>query len=217
MNARTKNILICVAVVVACLAVGFFAGRATRKETTKIVVRYEKGETIHDTVTISEPVVVKLVDTANIIRQCVRDGIYAELFPNKTVIDTQYIEVTREDTTAMLADWATERTYSESLFDIDTLGKCDISLTVQYNRLAALSYTYTPIQKTTTITTEKKRVVSPFIGLGVMTNPTDFGNSLMPSASVGFYIVEHYGVTLQYSRYIKNKENIVGLMLNYKW
>lgn len=217
MNARTKNILICVAVVVACLAVGFFAGRATRKETTKIEVRYEKGETIHDTVTISEPVVVKPVDTANIIQQCVADGIYAELFPKKTVIDTQYIEVTREDTTAILADWATERTYSESLFDIDTLGKCDVSVSVQYNRLAALSYTYTPIQKTTTITTEKKRVVSPFIGLGVMTNPTDFGNSLMPSASVGIYIKERYGLTVQYARYIKNKENIVGLMLNYKW
>lgn len=202
----------------ACLAIGFFAGRATKKETTKIEVRYEKGETIHDTVTITEPVEVEpVVDTASIIQQCIRDGIYAELFPNKTVIDTQYIEVTREDTTAMLADWATAKTYNESLFDIDTLGRCDVSLTVQYNRLAALSYTYTPIQKTTTITTEKKRVVSPFIGLGVLTNPTDFGNSLMPSASVGIYIVEHYGVTLQYSRYIKNKENIVGLMLNYKW
>lgn len=215
MNIKPKNFLVVLAVVLICLITGFFIGRAVIKETTKIEVRYKKGETIHDTLTISGPVMVKPIDTAKIIEQCVADGIYQELFPEKTV--TEYVEITKEDTTAVLANWATSKTYNESLFDIDTLGRCDISLSVQYNRLADLSYTYTPVQKTTTVTTIKKKWFSPFIGVGIMTNPADFANSLMPSVNAGFFIKERYGVNLQYARYIKAKENIIGLSVSYKW
>lgn len=218
MNIKLKNILIGLAIVLICLAIGFFVGRAVKKETTKIEIRYEKGDPIHDTITVSGPVAVtEPIDTAKIIQQCIANGIYYELFPDKTVVDTQYIEITKSDTSAILVDWATAKAYEEILFDLDTLGRCDISLSVQYNRLADLSYTYTPVQKTTTVTTIKKKWFSPFIGVGIMTNPTDFANSLMPSVNAGFFIKERYGVNLQYARYIKAKEHIIGLSVSYKW
>ncbi|MBO6062964.1 MAG: hypothetical protein J6P62_03205, partial [Bacteroidales bacterium] len=94
MNKTSKAIL-----AVALGAGLFIGGYYTCKKTTpeKIVEHtvYEKLPPIHDSIPypvyISETVPV---DPARIIQQCVRDGVFTELFPERirTITDTVYLE-----------------------------------------------------------------------------------------------------------------------------
>jgi hypothetical protein len=211
--------LILVAVLCICSIVGgFFLGRSRIKEPKPtIVTEYVNGPTMHDT--INKPVpynVILPIDTAGIIQQCVRDGIYTELFPTKII--TEYIEVTKEDTSIIMRDWATTRQYAETLFDIDTIGKCDIQAEVQYNRLKRLSYDYTPVIKTVTITETKIKTFSPFVGLNMACNPwrsqeMDFIGGI----NGGFFIKEKYGLQFQYNHAFNTNKDFLGINLLYKF
>lgn len=197
---------------------GFYLGRKTIKEPkprTEIV--YIKGETIIDSIPYPVPkYVVKPSDTADIIMACVRDGIYTELFPERVV--TEYIEISKKDTTDIIRDWGTKRMYSETLFDIDTVGKCVVDASVQYNRLSLLSYRYTPITKTVTITENRVKLFSPYVGFGMLIK-NDFSayTNLMPMFNAGFFIKEKYGINLQYVRDFGTTNNIYGVSLQYKF
>ena len=156
-----------------------------------------------------------MFDTADIIRQCVRDGIYAELFPVKVV--TKYIEVTREDTTAIMKDWATTRSYREVLFDSDTAGSCDVTVEVQYNRIKGIGYNYRPVYKTVTVTKTERKFFSPFVGLGVIVSPYPGTIDIGGSVQAGAFFKDRVGVYLQYERLAGTKRDIFGLGGMYKF
>ncbi|MDR0756465.1 MAG: hypothetical protein LBF85_01290, partial [Tannerella sp.] len=76
--------------------------------------------------------------------------------------DTVYVDrvmYTREvvDTAAIIADYELKRSYAPVLFD-DVYGRLALSLSVQYNRVSALSYEFTPVVKTV----YRERVWQPF-------------------------------------------------------
>lgn len=219
MEKEKKLQIICVIIGILIFSViGFYLGRKTiNSGTPKTEIVYIKGENITDSIPYPVPYeVIKPADTADIIRRCVRDGIYSELFPEKIV--TEYIEITKDDTTEIIRDWGTKRLYSEQIFDIDTVGQCTINASVQYNRLTLLSYSYIPVTKVTTITNTKVKLFSPYIGAGVLVNNdiSDYMN-LIPTVSAGFFIKEKYGINVQYGKMLKNKNNLYGISLLYKF
>lgn len=218
MTKKEKWQLVFVAIVLVVIGVlCFFLGRSTIKvPAEKIKIEYVQGPTIRDTIKYPQPYIVERpIDTVDIIRQCIRDGIYTELFPTKTI--TEYIEVTREDTTGILEDWATKRHYSETIFDSDTLGKCVINTEVQYNRMRMLGYSYTPVYKVVTETNYIVKKFSPFVGIGGMINP--FDKEILPTCGLnaGFFIKEHYGFQLQYQYEFKYRNNFIGGNIMYKF
>lgn len=195
----------------------FYLGRKTIKEPApKVITEYIKGETIHDSITVPVPYkVVEPIDTLGIIQQCVKDGIYAEMFPTKVI--TEYIEVDKSDTTTIMKDWATRRYYSEVLFDSDTLGTCKFDSEVQYNRLKVMSYEFTPVTKTITKTEYKVKVFSPFIKAGALINPWDEKMNPMGDVGVGFFIKEKYGFDLEYQHAFSSKDDYIGASIFYKF
>ena len=190
------------------IALGFYMGRKREPDViVKTVTEYVELPPIHDTIDKPVPYKVKVpADTADIIRTCIRDGLYAELFPGKEPADTVYI--TKEDTTAILRDWAAQRLYSETLFDIDTLGRCTFNAEVQYNRLSNMNYTFIPIQKQTTVTTRSVRTFLPYIGGGLTMNE-------MYMAQGGIFIKQDFGMAVQYIYDNKTKTNAYGALFLY--
>jgi len=213
-----KEIIAYIVIIIVLLLIGFFVGRKTAEGKVTVETEYITLPPIHDTVPDPYPVEVKKpVDTASIIQDCVKKGIYAELFPYKKETDTVY---TSRDTAQIVYDWASERKYRETLFDIDTIGRCELNILVQYNRLDTMTYTYTPVQRQTTITKEKIRTVSPFIGIGTSTSiapNTEVGKHTSADIEVGVFIKEKYGVALEYQYEILNGSHNVGGMFYYKF
>lgn len=128
---------------VVCLMVGFFVGRSTIDTTTK--VEYIKGPTVSGSVSPTLFIPVK------------------EEKPNIQYRDTgsiKYINIPI-DTAAIIADWELKRTYSLVAFDNKTQGKLELFPTIQFNRLSALDYNFTPIIERQTV--YKTKVWQPFV------------------------------------------------------
>ena len=181
-----------IAIVAALLfGLGFFIGRKKDPDVViKTEIKYVELPPVHDT--ISNPVPYKVVapaDSANIILSCIKSGRFAELFP-KSNPDTVYI--TKEDTAAVLKDWATERLYCETLFDSDTLGRFKFDAKVQYNKLEKFDYVFTPIQKQTEKTIRVTRKFLPYAGAGVGTNSSVI-------AQGGMFFHQDAGFAVQYN------------------
>jgi hypothetical protein len=189
---------------------GFYLGRKTIKiPQPGVEIVYDTLPPIHDSIPYPKPVtVLRPIDTANIIKQCVKDGIYQELFPEKII--TQIVEVTKDDTTAIIKDWATKRYYSEKVFDIDTVGKMTVDAEVQYNRLKMVGYDYRPVQKTVTETRYVVKAFRPFIGVGGAVNPWDEKKDPQGAVSAGFFIKEKVGFEVDYQHSFKSKNDYVG-------
>lgn len=204
--------------IVGFILLGFYLGRTTvDKKEPDTIVKYIKGDEIHDSISYPVPYeVIKPADTANIIKQCVKDGIYFDLFPEKTVIE--YVEVTKEDTSRILEDWASKRLYKETLFDIDTVGSCVVDFSVQYNRLSLIRYTYTPVIKNVNNNIYKVNLFSPFVGGGLLAIPHKEYLDLGLSIDGGFFIKEKYGLKLQYGYMLNQDRNsIIGASFLYKF
>ena len=216
-NKKIQLIFVLIAAMAFGL-IGFYLGRKTVKDgEVRTDIVYVEGKTIRDSIPYPVPkYVIKPADTADIIRVCVRDGIYSELFPERVV--TEYVEITKEDTAEFIRDWGTKRMYSEILFDADSLGKCIVDASVQYNRLLMLSYKYTPVIKTVTITENRMKYFSPYVGVGAFLK-NNFSNHLnvIPTINAGFFIKEKYGLHLQYCRDFGTRDNIYGASLLYKF
>ena len=216
MNKR-YTIIVFVASLLLAIGVGFLLGRGTINTKDSVTtIKYIKGEKITDS--IEKPVpyfVLKPVDTLSVIQDCIKKGIYSELFPEKTNIE--YVIITKEDTSAIVQDWGTKRLYHETLFDIDTVGKCEIDAEVQYNRLSLIGYSYLPIQKEIHTTTNKIKIFSPFIGIGVNRICWPDNKDWLLNANFGFFIQEKYGVNLQYNRSLDYKTNYIGASILYKF
>lgn len=192
---------------------GFYLGRTIIKvDKPDPDIVYIPGDTIRDSIPKPIPFYVEApVDTADIIKQCVKDGIYYELFPEKTKTVTEYIEVTKDDTTAIMRDWATKRAYSEVLFDSDTIGNCTVNIETQYNRVNNIDYTFVPVIKTITYKEETIKLFSPYVGGGVMLNPWDDAMNPIVNVKAGFFIKEKHGIQLDAGHALKSKEDFIGI------
>lgn len=195
-------------VAIVFIAIGFLLGRCTSTREKEIVTEYVELPPIHDTIVTLKPYkVIQPIDTLDMLKQCIKDGIYSELFPERVVNDTIF---TREDTSVILKDWASRRYYTQELFNNDTIGKCNVDFSVQYNRVDTFSYTYIPIQKNTSVTEYKTPLISPFIGIGAMSNPSF-------DAEAGIYIKENFGIAFKYQYEINENKHNFGGMLIYKF
>ena len=108
----------------------FLLGRATVKQTSEVV--YTKGKEVVGSAPITLPT--------------------REIKPFEPILPYKYIfinntQIAIVDTAKIISDYIAERSYSIALFD-NLHGKLDISPTIQYNRLTAIPYTFTPIEKT---------------------------------------------------------------------
>ena len=121
-----KNLTITITIAL----IAFLIGRASVKQTHEIV--YTKGKEVTGNVHISLPT-KEIQPIAPILP-------YKYIFINNTQAEIV-------DTAKIIQDYIAERTYSLTLFD-NLLGKLDINPTIQYNKLTALPYTFTPIEKT---------------------------------------------------------------------
>ena len=137
------------------IALGFIAGRCTTKPIGKI--EYVKGETVHDTIPKPVPYLVEV--PADPVLPTKPDTIKV---PGKPGHITQVV-----DTTQIIAEFVKRNSYRETLFDSDTLGTMIVDAQVQYNQLQKLGYTFTPVQKQ--ITTERKKVFTPFLSVSANT------------------------------------------------
>ena len=187
--------------IVGLFILGIYIGKKTTKP--QIIEHTEYITLPPQTDTIPPVIIKETVDTANLIKQCIKDGIYQELFPEKIVYLTDTITFDKTDSTKIMQDWVTKREYEATLFDVDTLGKCDIKTTVQYNRLGTINYTFTPIQKQTTTTEVVTRKYLPFIGGGITTFPS-------VGVEAGLFINQSYGFAVDGSYYF-NPNKIEGL------
>lgn len=143
----------------------------------------------------------------NVILSCIKSGKYYELFPER--VRDSIIYVTKEDTTNVLLDWATERWYSEKVFDSDTLGTGVVNARVQYNRLTWLGSTFTPVQKVV-ITPQPLKKYAPFFGGGITTMPSFITQG-------GLFINDKYGFSALYMYDWNVKTHIVGTTFLYKF
>jgi hypothetical protein len=187
--------VIALAIFVIAWVFGFFIGRKTISEIEKTV--YVKGETITDTVEIPYPVREEI-------------PVYVQ-FPARH--DTLYIDnivyITETvDTLAIIADYIIKRSYDVPLFDNQN-GKADVSLDVQYNKLAGLSYTFTPIREVQYISV--KKVFQPYISASYST----FG---VVGIGGGFFR-NNFGVEYQYLRDLQNRygDSQTGHQFGVKW
>ncbi|WP_065218013.1 MULTISPECIES: hypothetical protein [Butyricimonas] len=157
-----KKLIICC---VVCLALGFFLGRWSTE--VKEIIRYVEGKTIRDTITRFVPDTVYLAGELRYKYVYKRDTVYRDV----PVVDRD------ETVKATVGDWNLIRDYKRILFDNNN-GKLSVDLSVQYNELQRLSYSFTPVHEEATII--KQMVFVPFISASFYSN-----NSF--SAGGGFF------------------------------
>ena len=202
--------------ILGILISGFFIGRSTIKVKEITTIEYIKGDTIRDTLYYPKPYKEILpIDTLSIIKQCIKDGIYQELWPEKVI--TEYIEITKEDTSKIMKDWASKRLYNEKLFQNDSLGSCSVEAEVQYNRMRLIGYNYVPITKEITETKYLTKTFSPFVGAGYVTNPWDDVRNPIINLNGGIFIKEKYGIQLQLMHALKSKDDYIGASILLKF
>lgn len=182
---------------VICLAVGFFVGRSTIDTKTKI--EYVKGETITGSVspTQFEPIKEEKPDKP--------------LLPYIQYRDTGSVRYMPIDSAAyaklVIADYELKRTYKLTPFDNKTQGKLELFPVIQYNKLSALDYNFTPIIERQTI--YKTKVWQPFISGSYSTlNYINIGGGV-------FY--HNLGLEYQYQKSLGNQSDGHILGLKYKF
>ena len=146
-----------IAIVVVAFVAGFFLGRKTIDVKEKI--EYVKGETIRDTIVISQPTFVEIPAKPK----------YIYKYDTIVVDNIQYISE-KVDTSAIIQDYILMRTYEFNVFNSPTLGKFDAKQQIGYNKLLSFDYTFTPIAKQ--VTQYREPLFTPFVTAGYSTNQT---------------------------------------------
>lgn len=188
MKNTTSALLILLA-----LIIGFFIGRSTVNTVTE--VKYVKGETVRDTIRKEVLIPVK--------EYIPSDPIY--LYKDKYIVKTDTI-IQVVDSTAIVNDWVLQRNYSQTLFD-NSNGKMYVDLSVRYNKLQSLKYSFTPIQKQTII--YKEKVWQPFVSASYST---------LNYVSIGGGIFYHnLGFEYQYQKDFKVNSTGHNFGLKYKF
>ena len=181
---------------VIVLIIGFLLGRW--QTTSKITIKYVKGDVITDTIYSEKLVPYEVTIPAKPVLPMKPDTI---VINGKT--EYKYMVV---DTVAIIADYIKLNKYSKILFDNGTVGKLIVGAEVQYNKLNKLDYSFTPMEKQTTII--KQRVFTPFANVSYST----FGYF---GAGGGIYI-NNVGASI---KYLSNLKSSTGYEfgLNYKF
>lgn len=122
--------------------------------------------------------------------------------------DTTYI-IQPVDSLEILKDYLTKRTYNLNIFNIDTVGTCDITAITYRNRLELLGYNFVPINKVITNTYNKPKY-QLFLGGG-------FGTNNMASGQLGLFFNNNWGLSYQYLYDINNKKSFNGINVLYKF
>lgn len=164
---------------IVCLIIGFFIGRSSIDSEPK--KEYIKGETVTGSVspTQFEPIKEEKLnihyrDTGSI----------------------KYLSIP-VDTSAIIADWELKRTYKLTPFDNKTQGKLELFPVIQYNKLSALDYNFTPVIERQTI--YKTKVWQPFISASYSTlNYVGIGGGM-------FY--HDIGIEYQYQKSLGSQSN----------
>ena len=138
-----KKIILIVLCGIVCLIIGFFIGRSTIDSEPK--KEYIKCEMVTGSVSPTQFELIK------------------EAKPNIQYKDTGSIKylIIPVDTSAIIADYELKRTYKLTPFDNKTQGKLELFPVIQYNKLSALDYNFTPVIERQTI--YKTKVWQPFI------------------------------------------------------
>ena len=183
-----------------------YGKKSVKLPTIEPVIEYIEAEPIHDT--IKQPgkpyKVVIPADTLDIIKQCIADGLYKELWPENIV------EVHVDTIGSILRDWATERSYKETLFDSDTLGTCVVDVDVKYNRLNSMSYEFTPIVRNVEHQTFVVKKWSPFVSAGAMFGAGNEMPEKIGEIGGGLFYNERVGAELKYQRSFTTKNDYLG-------
>ena len=129
--------------IVLGLVIGFFIGRSTIDTITK--TEYIKSEKVTGSVSPAQFEPIK------------------EETPDIQYRDTGSVKYINRpvDTAGIIADWELKRTYKLTAFDNKTQGKLELFPVIQYNKLSALDYYFTPVIERQTI--YKTKVLQPFI------------------------------------------------------
>lgn len=188
-----KNIFIGLFLIGGLILVGYIIGRSSIDVKSK--VEYIQLPSTSDTITNLIPV--------------------KEIIPGDSVIfrdtiwncDTIY-EIKDIDTTAIIKDYFARREYNITLFDIDTLGKCDIQAVTYKNRLNLVGYNYTPKYKVITNSIKDSKF-ELFGGLGINTS-NEF------TLQAGFF-KNRLGFGYQFSRDYNQNTDTHGLNIFYKF
>jgi hypothetical protein len=207
-NKNWWKIGVIIAAAILLFGLGFYVGKKREPEVIiKTETKYVELPPIHDSIPKPVPVYVKQpADSLNILLALIEEGKYEEYFPER--VRDSLIYVTKEDTAAVIRDWAAERVYKETLFDTDTLGRFVFDAKVQYNRLQNFDYTFTPVQKQTETTIRTVRTFLPYVGAGL-----DLSGSVM--AQGGVFVKQNAGLAVQYRYDTKLKEHTAGALFLY--
>lgn len=174
-----KENRIVILILIVIFITGFFIGRSTIDTETK--VEYVKGETVTGSVSPTQFEPIK-EEKSNI--------------QYRDTGSVKYINVLT-DTAAIIADYELKRTYKLTAFDNKTQGKLELFPVIQYNRLSALDYNFTPIVERQTI--YKTKVWQPFISASYSTlNYVGIG--------VGFFYHD-IGLEYQYQKSLGNQND----------
>ena len=152
------------------------------------------------------------IDTCNFLKNCIKKGIYEELFPEKVKDSIIYVYLEKQDSDAIVNDWQTKRTYEKVLFNND-LGKAEVSLDVVYNRLDSLRYTFVPYATMNAASERLSKLTKKpemFIGAGITSH-----SELMLQGGVFFN--NNTGLSLIYEYDWDNKIKTVGINYLYKF
>ncbi|MDR1370982.1 MAG: hypothetical protein LBJ72_12805 [Dysgonamonadaceae bacterium] len=148
---KYSHIILCI----LCLVIGFFVGRKTVSYEED--VKYIQGEAIYGSIPASHLEVQEVIPENPVL-------------PMKT--DTTYIDrveyiVQKVDTAAIIADYITLRDYAYVLLDSPTQGKLSLSTTVQYNKLSALNWEFSPVIRE--VTKSRIKVLQFYTGISYST------------------------------------------------
>lgn len=194
--------------ILAFFGSGFYFGKKS-VDPSNLPPVYTPGDTVYVDKPYPEPVyVTKPADTLNIIANCVKNGKYSELFPERVIVDTLY-KPTSQDTLDIVKDWATQRTYKEKIFDVDTLGTATMTATVQYNRISNISAEVVPVVKNVPYVVPPKKF-SPFVGAGLTTASSVYVNG-------GFFVNDKWGGNVFFLAGLNGEKNAVGAGAIYKF
>lgn len=188
MATQSKNILIAVLILAICLSVGFFIGYLVFGKTEPVVnriveIKWQKGETVRDTVDCPVPV-----------ETIIRDSI-----PVPVPTDTAALF-------AVWKDYYLERKYALD-FSNDSIGTFRVDATVNQNKLISATSLIQPNIRTVyekeVIYKKEKCVTWAMIGTSVdlKTNKVQFGVDLNQKYVIGVSGIrmdDRYGYTLDF-------------------
>lgn len=194
-----RELILLLLIIASSILIGFFIGKSNTKIETKTEIKYQTGPSIGNILTDFKPISIDIPKLPYLLMW--RDTIW---------LDSVRYEVQPVDSLKILKDWLSKRYYDLTLFDIDTIGKCNIKAETQYNQLKLLEYKFTPVNKVTNIT---NTIIPPKFELfgGVGLNTGNYYN-----AQIGFY-KNNLGIGYQYTRNFSNKEDFHGINAFYKF